>query len=240
MTHVKSFRNGHGFTLVELMITLVIASVIVAAVYAAYKSQRDTFEAQDQVTEIQQNLRNAMWNMTRTIRMAGYDPEGTGQYKITWQEGGTAVTKADSFRFDADMQKNGGAPAAGGSPTEKLYFALYKPGGVAADYPFSLQGTPGGSALAEYIDAIEFYYTYSAPPGAVPSTNPGSQFNAEHIKAVTISILGRARLADSNFTNNMAYVPASGNAAWFPAKNDHYRRQLLTTTVYIRNQGLQP
>ena len=189
MTYAKRFRTGYGFTLVELMITLVISSIIVAAVYAAYKSQRDTFEAQDQVTEIQQNLRNAMWHMTRMIRMAGYDPQGTGDYKIRLKIKNPAptpdsVTGPSSFLFEADMCKDGGAPASCAGPPiqspEVFYFERYKPDSPPPDYPFPCEAhqvaapSPNTSIISNFITPTATRRSCPLPipkPSTMPSVS---------------------------------------------------------------------
>ena len=53
-------KTEPGFTLVELLIAMVVAFLVTAAVYASHKVQQQTYKAQQQVTEMQQNLRAAM------------------------------------------------------------------------------------------------------------------------------------------------------------------------------------
>lgn len=65
--------NSRGITLIELLVTLVIASVITAGVYKVVISQAKTYNAQEQVVEFQQGIRIAMDQMVSDIRMAGYD-----------------------------------------------------------------------------------------------------------------------------------------------------------------------
>jgi len=68
---VKKTRN-QGFTLLELLVAMVISLVVMGAIYGTFKSQEDSFVIQDQVTAMQQNLRAAMYTMSRDIQMAGY------------------------------------------------------------------------------------------------------------------------------------------------------------------------
>jgi type IV pilus assembly protein PilW len=64
--------QNYGFTLVELLVAMVISLVVMGAIYGTFKSQQDSFVIQDQVTAMQQNLRSAMYTMSRDIQMAGY------------------------------------------------------------------------------------------------------------------------------------------------------------------------
>jgi type IV pilus assembly protein PilW len=65
-------RTDKGFTLIELMIAMAITLVVMGAIFMTFKSQQDSYVVQDQVTRMQQNLRGAMYVMTRDIQMAGY------------------------------------------------------------------------------------------------------------------------------------------------------------------------
>lgn len=68
-------RNS-GFTLIEIMVALTLSTVSLTAVYSAYNSQRQAHPIQEDVVEMQQNMRVAMYFMVRETRMAGYDPSG--------------------------------------------------------------------------------------------------------------------------------------------------------------------
>ncbi|MCD4717022.1 MAG: prepilin-type N-terminal cleavage/methylation domain-containing protein [Desulfobacterales bacterium] len=65
-------RADQGFTLIELMVAMAITLVVMGAIFTTFKSQQDSYVVQDQVTRMQQNLRGAMYVMTRDIQMAGY------------------------------------------------------------------------------------------------------------------------------------------------------------------------
>ena len=64
--------DRRGVTLIELMIALVISAALVAAIYRTFLTQERTYEVQDDVMDMQQNVRVALNEMTREIRMAGF------------------------------------------------------------------------------------------------------------------------------------------------------------------------
>jgi len=66
------FKKRKGFTLVELMISLVISSIIMLGVVSLYSSSRKGQKTNESLARIQENLRFAADMMTRDIRMAGY------------------------------------------------------------------------------------------------------------------------------------------------------------------------
>ncbi|MBI5746725.1 MAG: prepilin-type N-terminal cleavage/methylation domain-containing protein [Nitrospirae bacterium] len=93
--------NKKGFTLIELMITLVISSIVVAAIYELYTSYYKSSVIQSQLTQLQQNTRNGIFDLERDIRMAGY-----GINTVNGQV--TFVTAAPyEIIFNADIDSSG-------------------------------------------------------------------------------------------------------------------------------------
>jgi len=67
-----SNNSQKGFTLVELLMAMALTLVVMGAVFKTFKSQQDSFIIQDQVAAMQQNLRGAMYTLTRDLQLAGY------------------------------------------------------------------------------------------------------------------------------------------------------------------------
>ncbi|NWG02560.1 MAG: prepilin-type N-terminal cleavage/methylation domain-containing protein [Syntrophaceae bacterium] len=75
--------NQKGITLIELLVALVICAMVIAGIYRLFIVQSKAYTVQDQVVEIQQNIRSAMEVLLRDLRMAGYDSDGaTSQISI--------------------------------------------------------------------------------------------------------------------------------------------------------------
>ncbi|MDP2107262.1 MAG: prepilin-type N-terminal cleavage/methylation domain-containing protein [Desulfobulbaceae bacterium] len=235
-----TYRNQTGFTLVEIMITLAISGLVMGAVYTSFRSQQNTYVAQDQVVEAQQSVRAAMNMMTREIRMATYHPL-TGTGGIT-----TALTT--QLIFATEINNLG--------TMQTIEYRLYDAYGDG-DNDIG-RAIDGGAIvpLAENIDALEFLYLDQ-------DNNPTT--NVSNIKTIQISILARASHPDQNFTNTFEYFPASCPQPAPPAApnytlvdgtnieltlpawdlnpgtpnniaaNDNFRRRLLITTVHLRN-----
>jgi type IV pilus assembly protein PilW len=70
---IRTLLNKTGVTLVELLVVLVIFAVVVAGIYRVFVAQTKAYTIQDQVVEVQQNIRSAMEILLRDVRMAGYD-----------------------------------------------------------------------------------------------------------------------------------------------------------------------
>lgn len=70
----RMIRDSKGFSLVELMVTLAISSIVLAGIYGVYRAQLKSHVTQNALVEIEQDLRNALYILQRSIRMAGFDP----------------------------------------------------------------------------------------------------------------------------------------------------------------------
>jgi len=89
-------NNKEGFTLVELMVAMAISLVVMGAIFLTFKSQQDSYVIQAQVSAMQQNLRAAMYILTRDVQMAGYYTNfDTDTYTMDWDPtlGGNETTR---------------------------------------------------------------------------------------------------------------------------------------------------
>jgi prepilin-type N-terminal cleavage/methylation domain-containing protein len=72
----RIFKENRGLTLVELLVALAISSLIIAALYRTFVGQQKTYTVQEQVVDMRQNVRGAIINMMRELRMAGFGGVG--------------------------------------------------------------------------------------------------------------------------------------------------------------------
>jgi prepilin-type N-terminal cleavage/methylation domain-containing protein len=68
--------DQRGITLLELLVALVIFGIVAGGSYRLFVAQSKAYTVQDQVVEIQQNIRTAMEILLRDLRMAGFDSDG--------------------------------------------------------------------------------------------------------------------------------------------------------------------
>jgi type II secretory pathway pseudopilin PulG len=74
-----------GFTLVELLIAIALGIIVLAVIFSTFKSQQSSYSIQNQISMTQQNLRAALYVITRDIQMAGYYTNLTDrQYSSDW------------------------------------------------------------------------------------------------------------------------------------------------------------
>jgi prepilin-type N-terminal cleavage/methylation domain-containing protein len=77
--NVKAPQSGRnrGLTLIELLVAMVISAILIGAVYRTFINQQNTYAVQEQVVDMQQNVRVAINRMMREIRMAGFGNVGS-------------------------------------------------------------------------------------------------------------------------------------------------------------------
>lgn len=178
--------NEDGMTLVELMVVLMLAAVLTAVIYQTFPAQQKAAISQEQVTEMQQQVRAAMHIMTREIRMAGYNPlrvtssASCGSWILT--------AKNDEIRFAMDV--NDGVDNDGNGEIDEPDEASY-PDGDCNDkremITYRLYTTKAGAqtlgrtpsvsasidSIAENIEAVGFAYAFDADGnGALDKANP--------------------------------------------------------------------
>lgn len=84
---VEIGKNQSGFTLVELLIAMGLSVVVLAIIFSTFKSQHDSYIVQSQVSMTQQNLRAALYMVTRDIQMAGhYNKFANSEYLSDWDD----------------------------------------------------------------------------------------------------------------------------------------------------------
>ena len=70
---ITKLKSQRGTTFLEVMIALAIMGVVTTAIFKLYITQHKNYMTQDDITTIQQNVRASIDELSRHIRMAGYD-----------------------------------------------------------------------------------------------------------------------------------------------------------------------
>jgi len=95
MPYLLKKNNECGFSLVELVISLAITLIFLVVVIKMFTIQRIAYNSQEQITDLQQNIRSSMDALSRELRMAGYMVVGTTTIK-------TSGTNTITFLGDVD------------------------------------------------------------------------------------------------------------------------------------------
>lgn len=100
--------SSRGFTLLEALVVMALMGIVLTGVYAAYLGMQRTTYGQQDVVNLQQNLRIAMDSITRDIRMAGLGIPPAGVVPST--PGASVVTPVDNSSTRAILILNTASP----------------------------------------------------------------------------------------------------------------------------------
>lgn len=177
------FRNLEGFTLVELMVSMGIGMVILAAVTTTFMSQTRIYNAQEQINEMQQNARGVLDILSRELKMAGYKPNGGGFNGVTYS--------TTQLMVQADLNSDG-AISTSSTANEQITYAFDS----ANQQITRAVGSGSAQVLAEHIAAFTFNYLDSAGAATTVSAN---------IRQVSITITAKTAKPDPNYTSDDGY-----------------------------------
>ena len=139
----------HGFTLIEILITMAITGIISAVIFTSFQSQQKSYVVQEDVAAMQQNLRAGMDMMVREIRMAGYDPS---------KNANAGIVSAASNSITVTIDENGDGDTA--DSNENITYSLYTSDGIQKLGRKSTAAS-NNQPVSENIQALEFFYKSS-------------------------------------------------------------------------------
>ena len=202
---------------------MAVAGIVMAGIYSAYYSQQKSFVVQDEVSEMQQNLRAAMFFMAREVRMAGCNPTGGADAKIVQKDDGTIHFTMDLRGKDPDDPADGDTS----DPNEDITYTLADLDGNGIMEIVRDAGA-GQQIVAENIDVLDFRYL---------DENGAITGSAMLVRSIQITIVARTGRGDPGYINNTSYRNLQGTEILAP-QNDDFRRRTLSTNIKCRNMGL--
>ena len=219
----SSIFNSSGFTLLELLISMTIGLVVLGSIFSSFTTQKKSYELQEKITVMEQNLRVPIDFITRDLRNVGYNPTEnliTGT-SVGLVPGGGINIGTNSIRILSDLNGDGDT------------------GDTGEDVDYSLDGTDytdgitfdierNGQPLVQNITALTFtYYDSDGNTIATPITGD----NLSIIRLVAVSITARTSDEDMTFTTgaNIRGTTDDGTC----------RTRTLTARIRARNIGLQ-
>ena len=172
-----------GFTLVELMVSMAISLAVLAAIAGTFTAQTRQNSAEEQLGQMQQNVRGALDLMIREIQMAGYKP-ASGAFN------GIQTSAATTLRIKLDLDSSG---VETDGTTDDITYSFDSSTGLITR---TLNNTGSSATLADNITAFSF--TYLDANGASTTTNTA-------VRKITINITARTAQPDPGYTINNGY-----------------------------------
>ena len=211
-------NNQSGLTLIELMISMVIAGMLLAVMVLAFTGQSRSYNTQQDISVLQEDMMAALQLMSRDIRMAGYNPAGAT---------GIGVELANGANFQATQDLSGDGVIPAGFSDERILYAL--------------NGTTlvrNGQPVIDNITTLAFEYLTMIDNGPAVAWTPGyTQAPAlAAIRAVKVCMQGRTARQTSSTTDSTVYnPPIAGLGAWPPALAGKYQWRVMCVEVTCRN-----
>jgi len=211
-----------GFSLIEMMMSIALSLVILAGVMNLFNNQRKVYSVQEQVSDMEQNVRSSMDFIIARVRMMGYDPSASNNFGLTnntFLNSSTAITDAVTLSFTRDVgdpPPNGASPANGvldNNVNERFSFYLSGTDLMLGNIDIGTGSVNGGTVLASNIDLFNITYTYgdettslgldgiAATADDILPNDLSANIGLNDVKSITIAIRGRTSAADPNYTN---------------------------------------
>ncbi len=178
MTNPRRRREG-GFTFINLLVSMGISGIVLSTVTTTFVSQSQSYDAQEQIVEMQQNARAAMDIMTREIRMAGYSPTGASIVGVHHH--------SDKIHIRADITGDGD----NNDPNEDIKFSY-----DAANLRIERDAKAGVQPFADNIQAFTMAYF---------DNNGNATTNSAAIRQIQITITARTAEINRNYPFNGGY-----------------------------------
>jgi type IV pilus assembly protein PilW len=205
-------NNDRGFTIVELVVGLAIGLIILGVAVKIFLVQQRAYNLQEQLSEMQQNIRSAMDMIVRETKMAGYNPTRAAFDVIVPPTKGiiydATKTKLQILADLTDDEDTGNPDGDTDDANEDITYT-YDP----TYLQIKRDTGGGGQPLAENITEFTFDYLNASGDGTSTSTD---------IRQIEITITGRTAKPDPDLKR---------------VDEEGYRYGTLTTLVTPENLG---
>ncbi|MCF6289810.1 MAG: prepilin-type N-terminal cleavage/methylation domain-containing protein [Desulfobacterales bacterium] len=213
---IVKIEQQSGFTIVELMIAVLVSLIALTGIYQAFVSFTNNANVQEQIIEMQQNLRIGMKRMADEIRKAGYDPTLSGNFGIT-------DAQATTITFTGDFEGTENGTIDAGETITYSYDSADLELERAVD-----NGTP--SPIISNVDVVNIVYLDAA--GNVTAT-------LSDIRRVQLALVVRTTNPDYSYTDTGTFSNLQGtvilNTASLSGEDLNHRRKAMTLELTLHN-----
>jgi len=249
----KPIRNEDGFTLVELMVTVLLTAIAVISIYRGYTSFSQAADAQQQLIEMQQNLRIGMSWLANDIRKAGMNEEddtvagfiaatGTSvEFSMDLDSGGVydsdTVDNDDDGLTDEDDESRIGDGDVD-DDGERIQYYLTTSAIDTSTNDLVRQVWTSGAYVAQTVitnvDALDFVYFDKDDNELDLSGGALSAGDLAIVDRVEVTLVVRTTNEDYRYNDNVQYKNLQGDVL-VDMVGDNFRRRAFSMVLDIRN-----
>jgi type IV pilus assembly protein PilW len=189
------FKNRErGFSLIEFLIAMTLGLIVLGAISNVFLGQGQTYNTQEQITDMVQTARAAMDMMSGEIRMAGYNPANAGFNGITQE--------SSQLQIKADINGDGNIMNIDKSYDSNEHI-VYKYYDQEPKYPCQIKRKTGNGYFQLFAENIEsFTFAYLDSDGNSPT-------NSANIRQIRITITARTSKIDPALGDYRRYTLTS-------------------------------
>ncbi|MBW2172364.1 MAG: hypothetical protein JRF69_10395 [Deltaproteobacteria bacterium] len=178
--------SGRGFVLVELLVAIGAALLVLGIIFGTFVYfERQSYDRESQVAQMQENLRAGMQKMARELPMAGRDPTRTAA-------AGLVMADSDTIRFTMDLNGDGDVSDA----EEDVTYALDTK---------QLQLTRNGQPVAVDIPRGGLEFKYSDRNGHRLGATPLDGVTRKRVSRINIRLKARTAEPDPEYALDKGY-----------------------------------
>ncbi len=174
-----------GFTLIEMMVSMTIGMLVIAGVTGTFTAQTRQNKAEEEISQMHQNVRGAIDLIGRELMQAGYKASGGSVTGVTYN--------ASQLLIQADIDGNGAIDPTNNTSLEYIVY-VWDSANMRITRQLGTGGTP--QIVADNITACTFSYNDASGVSTTTSSL---------IRKVTVNITGRTAKVDPSYSSNGGY-----------------------------------
>jgi type IV pilus assembly protein PilW len=188
-------NNTAGFTLIEMMISITIGMIVIASITGTFTAQTRQNNAEEQISQMHQNVRGALDMIGRDLMQAGYKAPGGSVTGVTYSN-----STPTTLTIQADLNANSAIDNTSNTTIEYIIFAY-----DSANKQITRKLGSSGTAYVVADNITTFTVNYYDANGATTTTSSS-------IRKVTISITGQTAKRDPSYSINSGYRTYTASA----------------------------
>ena len=187
----RIYIKSAGFTLTEMMVAITIGMIVIASVTGTFTAQTRQNNAEEQISQLHQNVRGALDLITRDLMQAGYKAPGGSVTGVSYS--------TTQLLIQADLNANSTIDTTNTS----LEYIVYAYDSANKQITRKLGTSGTADVVADNITSFTFNY-YDA--------NGTTTTSSVSIRKLTVSISGQTAKPDPSYSSNSGYRTYSVSA----------------------------